>query len=390
RPQYVVPLALHVTSLSGRGVVGTGRRHGRPDSSTRPLGPARREPGVAIRLPPSTASSVAQGSDGSAGAGRAADRVGDQPADHVGVDVGVRPPVLQPALLVLGHLPRDADGGAAVGRAVAELRVVLGLVGAGEAELDTDAVVLDVLLDVLPEGLATGDDGVPAAVPANLLGREVGVAAGAVPVTEHRLGFESGEHAEVLGDAEEQPAGGPQLVADGRRRQDAHLELPLAHHHLGVGALDGEAGLDTGGGVPLDDLPARHLVAADPAVVGALWRRVAVDRPAQRAALLEEGVLLLHPEPRLVGGVLLGHRRTGGPGVGGVRGEVGEKDLAHHQLVVGAAEGVRADEHRVEHAVGVVASGLVGAGAVEAPDTGLLAVRDDLGLAPDQRGRLGA
>src|SRR6185437_15058600 len=73
RPQYVVPLALHVTSLSGRGVVGTGRRHGRPDSSTRPLGPARREPGVAIRLPPSTASSVAQGSDGSAGAGRAAD-----------------------------------------------------------------------------------------------------------------------------------------------------------------------------------------------------------------------------------------------------------------------------------------------------------------------------
>ena len=37
----------------------------------------------------------------------------------------------------------------------------------------------------------------------------------------------------------------------------ADLELPLPHHHLGVGALDGQPGLDAGRGVALDDLAAR-------------------------------------------------------------------------------------------------------------------------------------
>ena len=162
-------------------------------------------------------------------------------AHHVGVHVGVRPAVLEPPLLVLGGLPRDADGRAPVRRAVAELGVVRRLVRAGQPALDADAVVGDVLLDALPEGLAARDDRVPAAVLAHGLGGEVGVRAGTVPVTEHRLRLEGGEDVEVLGDAEEQPAGRPQLVADERRRQDADLELPLPHHHLGVGALDAQA-----------------------------------------------------------------------------------------------------------------------------------------------------
>ncbi len=112
-------------------------------------------------------------------------------------------------------------------------------------------------------------------------------------------------------------------------------------------------------------------------------------RPAERPAVLEEGVLLLDAEHRLLVGVLLDHRAQLGPGVGRVGGEVGELDLAHHQLVVGAAQGVGTDEHGPEHAVGVVSERLVGARAVEAPDARLLAVGDDLGLAPQQRRRLG-
>ena len=67
------------------------------------------------------------------------------------------------------------------------------------------------------------------------------MAAGAVPVARHGLGIDGGGHVEVLGDAVEQPAGHPDLVGGLQRAEGADLELPLAHHHLGVGAGDGEA-----------------------------------------------------------------------------------------------------------------------------------------------------
>src|SRR3546814_15330398 len=86
------------------------------------------------------------------------------------------------------------------------------LVLAGEAVLDVVAVDRDVLHHLGAERLAAGDDGVVAL--AHGLGREVGVGAGAVPVALHRLGVEGGGHAEVLGDAVEQPAGNPELVGD--------------------------------------------------------------------------------------------------------------------------------------------------------------------------------
>ncbi len=151
-----------------------------------------------------------------------------------------------------------------------------------------------------------------------------------------------------------------------------------------------EAGLDAGGGVGLDDVTAPDLVGADAAVVRTLRAGEAALGPAERVAVLEERVLLLDAEHRLLVGVLLGRRRARGAGVGGVRGHVGEQHLAHDEDVVAAADRVRADEHRAEHAVGLLARGLVGARAVEAPDAGLVAVGDDLGLRAQQRRRLGA
>ena len=159
-------------------------------------------------------------------------------------------------------------------------------------------------------------------------------APGPVPVAQDGFGLEGGVHPEVLGDAEQQPAGHPQVVGDVERREHPDLELPLAHHDLGVGALDADAGIDAGRRVELDDLPPRHLVAAHAAVVRALWGGVADGRPSERPTVLEEGVLLLDPEHRLLVAVLLHHGPQLGPGVGGVGSEVGQLDLAHDQLVV--------------------------------------------------------
>ena len=315
----------------------------------------------------------------------AADGLGDDGSDLVGVHVGVGAAVFEPALLGLGHRPRDADGCAPVGGAVAELGVVLRLVGPGQAPLDAHAVDGDVLVDLLPDGLTSGDDGVPAAVLAHGLGREVGVGPGPVPVTQDGLGLQGGIDPEVLGDAEQEPPGHPQVVGHVEGGEHAHLEFPLAHHDFGVGALDADAGVDAGRRVQLDDLASGHLVAAYTAVVGALGGGVAEHRPAERATVLEEGVLLLDAEHRLLVGVLLDHLTQLGPGVGGMGGEVGELHLAHDQLVVGAPQRVGDDEDRAEHAVGVVAQGLVGARPVETPDAWILAVGDDLRLAPEER-----
>ena len=116
--------------------------------------------------------------------------------------------------------------------------------------------------------------------------------------------------------AVEQPAGHPQLVGDVERAQRADLELPLAGHHLGVDARDAEAGVEARLEVRLDDVTAEHLVGADAAVVEALRRGEAVRREAERAAVLEERVLLLDAEQRLLVGVLLGDRTELGPRVG--------------------------------------------------------------------------
>ena len=66
----------------------------------------------------------------------------------------------------------------------------------------------------------------------------------------------------------------------------ADLELPLAGHHLGVGAGDRQPGVDARLGVLLDDVAADDLVGADAAVVRALrLGEAAAVREAERRAV---------------------------------------------------------------------------------------------------------
>ena len=122
-------------------------------------------------------------------------------------------------------------------------------------------------------------------------------------------------------------------------------------------------------GVRLDQLAAEHLVAAHATVVAALRRREALVRPAQRPVALEERVLLLHAEPGLLRGVLLGHLPQRRARVAPVRAAVRVHHLAQHQDVVRPRRSGFGDvAHRPQQQVALLALRLVGARAVEAPD----------------------
>ena len=197
---------------------------------------------------------------------------------------------------------------------------------------------------------------------------------GAVPVALRRLGVEADDDVVVLGDAVEQPAGHVQVVADRQRVGGADLELPLAGHDLGVGALDDQAGVDARLGVLLDDLAADDAAGADAAVVRALRAGEAVRREAERRAVeLEHRVLLLDAEDHLLLGVLLGDLLAAARvlvGCGFM--SAASQHLAEHEDVVAAADRVGTGEHGLEHAVAVLAGGLFGRRTVEAPDRELV------------------
>lgn len=148
----------------------------------------------------------------------------------------------------------------------------------------------------------------------------------------------------------------------------------------------GEAAVE----VQLDDLATEDLLGADAAVVAALRGREAALGEAERARALEEGVLLLDAEDRLLSGELLGDRAQQGAGVRDVRRAVDLVDLAQDEDVVAATDRVREGRDRLKNAVRRVTLGLVGGRAVEAPGGDLVRVGQDPSLGAELGGRLRA
>ena len=111
--------------------------------------------------------------------------------DLVGIGLGVGATIFKIALVtVLDEVYGQADGSAAIGKTIVELVDGLGLVQAGEAQMVVRAIDLDVLLDVFLEGCHEGFEVFLAADFADVLGGEVGVHAGAVPVALDRLAMQ--------------------------------------------------------------------------------------------------------------------------------------------------------------------------------------------------------
>ena len=75
----------------------------------------------------------------------------------------------------------------------------------------------------------------------------------------HGLGIETDNHSEVLRDPDEEVAGQPEVIPHVDAKGGPHLELPLGGHHLGVGAADPDAGVQTGAVVSLHNVTPVHL-----------------------------------------------------------------------------------------------------------------------------------
>lgn len=148
----------------------------------------------------------------------------------------------------------------------------------------------------------------------------------------------------------------------------ADLVLPLSGHDLGVGAGDVDAGVQAGLVVGVDDVAAEDLAGADTAVVGALGPGEAVLGPAIGPAVdVEERVLLLEAEPKLLRGVRL-HKDVGvAAEVIRVGLAVGAPRLAHDEDVVTETERVRVEGDGAEVDIGIVAGRLARRRAVEVP-----------------------
>eukprot|EP01084_Bolivina_argentea_P053590 98375_1 len=165
-------------------------------------------------------------------------------SDQVGVTVGTGAAVLEVTLAVVLNLVGDTAGGAAgthtegklvQGRCLVEPSHALVVVRTVEDDVLGEGLLhaIKVLMDL---GQATGGTG--------LVGGEVGVEARAVPipllglhlVVDVQVGFIG-----LLQDPQEAPPAHHQVVAGLELQAGADLVLPLAGHHLGVGAGDLES-----------------------------------------------------------------------------------------------------------------------------------------------------
>jgi len=194
------------------------------------------------------------------------------------------------------------------------------------------------------------------------------MAASAVPVTRDGLGVERDDDAKVFGDAVEEVAGHPEMIAHFDALAGADLELPLTGHDLGIDTRDIDTGIETGLVVGLDNITAKDLLGADTAVVRALGTGETALGPAENLTVdVEEGVLLLDTEPGMLVS-MSGHDLLGGVAeiclVGGAIGVVG---FAENKLVVALAEGISKDSDGLQDDIRVVAGSLLGGRAIKVP-----------------------
>jgi hypothetical protein len=267
----------------------------------------------------------------------------------VRVGVGGRSSVLEVTVTLLAALTGNTDGSTTVGNTVGKLIDSTGLVTSGKTEVVVLTIYGDVLHVATLELLDGSLDVLHATLLAHLLGGEVAVQTGTVPVTGTGLGVEGDLSAELFGDSVEEETSDPEVVTHLDTEAGTDLELPLGGHDLGVGTGDLDAGVQARLVVSLDDVTAVDLAGTHTAVVWALGTGETVDGPAIWSIRhIEESVFLLETEPWLVVLVRLHELGALVAVVELVGGSIGIPALGHDQDIGGATEGIGEDSAGAE------------------------------------------
>jgi len=181
----------------------------------------------------------------------------------------------------------------------------------------------------------------PRAVSRMALVESWGVGPGAVPVAQDGLGSRDGVHPEVLAIRKRSPRAThrcrPRPAGTAPPTWNSHC--PIITSAL-VPSMPMPASMQAAV-LELDDLTAGHLVAAHCRSSTGPEERDSPGRASRAPPVLEERVLLLDAEHRLLVAVLLDHLAQVGAGVGRMGGEVGQPTSHITSLSLGATERVR-------------------------------------------------
>jgi len=241
------------------------------------------------------------------------------------------------------------------------------------------SVTLDVLFMPLAELLDTGNDVLHATFGTHLLGGDVGVGTGTVPVSIERLGSEGNHDSEFLCDPDKQESCEPHLISCVDASGWSNLEFPLRRHDLGIDSRYWNLAVETCFVVYLDEISREHFTCADSTVVWTLWGWVTAGRPAIRSSLLvHESVLLLDSEPGLVNLVLLGQLGGFVSVVELVWSSIVLPTFGHDDDVVSTSERVLPELDRAKEDIRVVTLSLTSGRSIKVP---LLQVCNRLWLA---------
>lgn len=177
-------------------------------------------------------------------------------------NVGSGTAVLQIAMALGSHVPRDADGCTTVSNTRAKGTNVTSLVTASETEFVVFTVNGNVLIVTFREFFDCLVNELPSSRLTHGECTVVGVAASTVPVTLERLGVEGNLDTPLLGDADQEVARHPKMVTHGDTFTGTNLELPLSGHNLSINPADVHASVETGTVVSLDEITSEDLSSA--------------------------------------------------------------------------------------------------------------------------------
>jgi len=192
----------------------------------------------------------------------------------------------------------NTDGSTTVGNTRGEGIDGTGLVLTGETELIVGTIDGNVFLVSLAELLDSILNVLHTTLFSHLLGGDVCVETGTVPVTWDWFGMEGDLDTEFFGDTVEEIAGHPEMVTHLDTDAWTDLEFPLGRKNLSVDTRNLDTRVQARLVVSLDDITAVDVSGTDSTIVWTLWAWETTLWPAIWPSIgVKESIFLLKTEP---------------------------------------------------------------------------------------------